>query len=46
MNRLGLWDNIFPGANSPFQPFVTVNNVSVDNPRRGVEQQWHGSASR
>ena len=27
-----LWDNIFPGANSPFQPFVTVTNVSVDNP--------------
>jgi hypothetical protein len=25
-------DNIFPGGNSPFQPFVTVNNVSVDNP--------------
>ncbi|HLJ15147.1 MAG TPA: carboxypeptidase regulatory-like domain-containing protein [Bryobacteraceae bacterium] len=24
--------NIFPGANSPFQPFVTVTNVSVDNP--------------
>ena len=32
VNRFGLWDNIFPGANSPFQPFVTVNNVSVDNP--------------
>jgi Carboxypeptidase regulatory-like domain/TonB-dependent Receptor Plug Domain len=32
INRMGLWDNIFPGANSPFQPFVTVNNVSVDNP--------------
>ncbi|HEY3740313.1 MAG TPA: carboxypeptidase-like regulatory domain-containing protein [Bryobacteraceae bacterium] len=30
--RFGLLDNIFPGANSPFQPFVTVNNVSVDNP--------------
>jgi hypothetical protein len=27
-----LLDNIFPGGNSPFQPFVTVNNVSVDNP--------------
>jgi hypothetical protein len=24
--------NIFPGANSPFQPFETVTNVSVDNP--------------
>ncbi len=24
--------NIFPGANSPFQPFVTVTNVSIDNP--------------
>lgn len=32
LTRMGLWDNIFPGANSPFQPFVTVNNVSVDNP--------------
>jgi hypothetical protein len=30
--RFGLLDNIFPGANSPFQPFVTVANVSVDNP--------------
>jgi Carboxypeptidase regulatory-like domain len=32
LTRLGLLDNIFPGANSPFQPFETVNNVSVDNP--------------
>ena len=32
LTRFGLYDNIFPGANSPFQPFVTVNNVSVDNP--------------
>jgi hypothetical protein len=32
VTRFGLLDNIFPGANSPFQPFVTVNNVSVDNP--------------
>lgn len=30
--RMGLLDNIFPGGNSPFQPFVTVTNVSVDNP--------------
>jgi hypothetical protein len=30
--RMGLIDNIFPGGNSPFQPFVTVANVSVDNP--------------
>jgi hypothetical protein len=28
----GLLDNIFPGGNSPFQPTVTVTNVSVDNP--------------
>jgi len=28
----GLLDNIFPGGNSPFQPTVTVSNVSVDNP--------------
>ncbi len=32
LTRMGLLDNIFPGANSPFQPFVTVANVSVDNP--------------
>jgi hypothetical protein len=29
---MGLLDNIFPGGNTPFQPFVTVSNVSVDNP--------------
>ena len=41
LTRFGLLDNIFPGANSPFQPFVTVNNVSVDNPAAalgGTEQ--------
>ena len=32
LTRMGLLDNIFPGGNSPFQPFVTVNDVSVDNP--------------
>jgi hypothetical protein len=32
LTRMGLLDNIFPGGNSPFQPFVTVSNVSVDNP--------------
>lgn len=32
LTRMGLLDNIFPGGNSPFQPFVTVNNVTVDNP--------------
>jgi hypothetical protein len=32
VTRMGLLDNIFQGGNSPFQPFVTVNNVSVDNP--------------
>jgi hypothetical protein len=32
LTRFGLLDNIFPGANSPFQPFETVSNVSVDNP--------------
>lgn len=36
--RMGLLDNIFPGGNPPFQPFVTVNDISnnltpmVDNP--------------
>jgi hypothetical protein len=30
--KMGLLDNVFPGGNSPFQPFVTVSNVSVDNP--------------
>jgi Carboxypeptidase regulatory-like domain/TonB-dependent Receptor Plug Domain len=32
VTRMGLLDNIFPGGNSPFQPFVGVSNVSVDNP--------------
>lgn len=32
LTRMGLLDNIFPGGNSPFQPFVTVTNVRVDNP--------------
>ena len=32
LTRFGLFDDVFPGANSPFQPFVTVSNVSVDNP--------------
>jgi Carboxypeptidase regulatory-like domain/TonB dependent receptor len=32
VTRMGLLDNVFPGGNSPFQPFITVNNVSVDNP--------------
>jgi hypothetical protein len=36
LTRFGLLDNIFPGANSPFQPFVTVNNVSVDNPTASI----------
>ena len=32
----GIIDNIFPGGNSPFQPTITVNNVSVDNPGAAV----------
>jgi hypothetical protein len=32
VTRMGLLDNVFPGGNSPFQPFVTVTNASVDNP--------------
>jgi hypothetical protein len=32
VTRMPLLDNIFPGGNSPFQPFVTVNNVRVDDP--------------
>ena len=39
VTRMGLLDNIFPGGNSPFQPFVTVNNVSVDNPGRFVDHR-------
>jgi hypothetical protein len=31
-----LLDNVFPGGNSPFQPFVTVNNVNVNNPGASV----------
>ncbi len=37
VTRMGLLDNIFPGGNSPFQPFVTVTNVSVDQSWRGAE---------
>ena len=36
VTRMGLLDNVFPGGNSPFQPFVTVNNVSVDNPGASI----------
>jgi hypothetical protein len=36
ITRMGLLDNIFPGGNSPFQPFVTLANVSVDNPGASV----------
>jgi len=32
VTRMPLLDNVFPGGNSPVQPFLTVNNVSVDNP--------------
>jgi hypothetical protein len=36
LTRMGLVDNIFPGGNSPFQPFVTVTGISVDNPGAGL----------
>lgn len=36
LTRMGLLDNIFPGGNSPFQPFVTVRNISIDNPGAGL----------
>ncbi len=36
VTRMPLLDNIFPGGNSPFQPFVTINNVRVDNPGASV----------
>lgn len=36
LTRMGLLDNIFPGGNSPFQPFVTVSGISVDNPGAGL----------
>ncbi|HEY3936080.1 MAG TPA: carboxypeptidase regulatory-like domain-containing protein [Bryobacteraceae bacterium] len=39
LTQTGLYDNIFPGANSPFQPFVTVSNVSVDNPGASLTTQ-------
>ena len=41
--RIGLLDNIFPGGNPPFQPFVTVAaeagnfNSLVDDPGPGIE---------
>jgi hypothetical protein len=36
ISNKGLLDNVFPGGNSPFQPTVTVSNVSVDNPGAGL----------
>jgi hypothetical protein len=36
VTRMGLLDNIFPGGNSPFQPFITVSDVSVDNPGASI----------
>lgn len=36
LTRMGLLDNIFPGGNSPFQPFVTVTDISIDNPGAGL----------
>lgn len=36
LTRMGLLDNIFPGGNSPFQPFVTVTGISIDNPGAGL----------
>ncbi|HUB82360.1 MAG TPA: carboxypeptidase regulatory-like domain-containing protein [Bryobacteraceae bacterium] len=36
VTRMVQIDNIFPGGNSPFQPFLTVTNVSVDNPGAGL----------
>jgi len=36
VTRMGLLDNIFPGGNPPFQPFLTVTNVSVDNPGASI----------
>lgn len=36
VTRMPLLDNIFPGGNSPFQPFVTVQNVRVDDPPAGL----------
>lgn len=36
LTRMGLLDNIFPGGNSPFQPYVTVTDVTIDNPGAGL----------
>jgi hypothetical protein len=36
LTRMGLLDNIFPGGNSPFQPYVTVTDISIDNPGAGL----------
>ena len=35
--RMGLLDNIFPGGNPPFQPFITVNSVSGDYTDKQVD---------
>lgn len=37
VTRMPLLDNIFPGGNSPFQPFVTITNVRVDNPGAALQ---------
>jgi hypothetical protein len=36
VTNMGMLDNIFAGGNTPFQPFVTVANASVDNPGAGL----------
>ena len=46
VTRMGLLDNIFPGGNSPFQPFVTVSNVSVDNPGASLNAEHQRPAHR
>ncbi len=43
ITSMPLLDNIFPGGNSPFQPFVTISNVRVDNPGASLSSGVEGA---
>jgi hypothetical protein len=43
--RMGLLDNIFPGGNPPFQPFVTVNAIAGDLTDKQVDNPGYSLTS-
>ncbi|WP_255484275.1 TonB-dependent receptor [Granulicella sp. 5B5] len=43
--RMGLLDNIFPGGNPPFQPFITVSAVSGDVTDKQVDNPGYSLTS-